>query len=103
MTLRWPKPLKNKYAIATVAFIVWLGFFDRNDLVTQWKYRMQLHDLQQKKSFLEQQIQEVTQEQQALQTSPGKLERFAREHYFMKKEHEDLFLIDSSAAQTGTR
>lgn len=103
MALRWPKPLKNKYAIASVAFIVWLGFIDRNNLVTQWKYRMQLHDLQQKQSYLEQQIQEVTEERQALQSSPEKLERFAREHYLMKKENEDLYLIDSSAVQTGSR
>lgn len=103
MPFRWPKPLKNKYAIASVAFIVWVGFFDRNDLVTQWKYHMQLHDLQQKKAFLEQQIQQTSREQQALQSSPEKLEQFAREHYFMKKDNEDLYLIDSSMAEPESR
>jgi hypothetical protein len=41
--------IKNKYLIASLAFIAWLIFFDRNDFITQYNTRQKLHKLEQAK------------------------------------------------------
>lgn len=89
-----PLYLKNKYVIATVAFATWIIFFDRNDLITQFHYRLQLHDLQQKKAYLLKEISQTEKDRQELLSSPEKQEKFAREKYLMKKDNEDLFLVE---------
>jgi cell division protein FtsB len=88
-----PSLLKNKYAIATMAFVVWVTFFDRNDLFTQYHLRSDLKDLQQKKEYYIQQIAQTENDRQELISSQQKLERFAREKYMMKKDNEDLFIV----------
>ena len=44
-------------------------------------------------SDLSQQLKEVKQEKTDLFTSEKSLEKYAREHYMMKKPNEDLFVI----------
>lgn len=93
MRRKLPLLLKNKYVIATLAFLIWITFFDRNDLITQFHYRRQLHDLQGKKTYLVKEIARTEQDTRELLSSPEKQEKFAREKYLMKKDNEDLFVI----------
>lgn len=93
MTMNPSFPARNKYLIVTLAFVVWVGFFDRNDLITQIHLRADLRDLQQKKAYYQQQIALTCKERKTLISSPLQLEKFAREHFLMKKDQEDLFLI----------
>lgn len=86
---------KNKYVLASVLFLVWLTFFDRNNLIDQYKLHTQLSDLRSKKEYYAEQIKIVKQEKQELFTNMASLEKFAREHYMMKKANEDLFVIVS--------
>ncbi|GDX52878.1 hypothetical protein LBMAG27_19250 [Bacteroidota bacterium] len=86
---------KNKYVLASVLFLVWLTFFDRNNLIDQYKLHTQLSDLRSKKEYYADQIKIVKQEKQELFTNMASLEKFAREHYMMKKVNEDLFVIVS--------
>ncbi len=88
--------LKNKYLLVTLVFAVWVGFFDRNDLITQWHLRSNLKELRQKKQYYIHQIALTNQERNQLVSSPAKLEQFAREKYLMKKDGEDLFLVQDS-------
>ncbi len=84
---------KNKYFLVTVAFIVWMLFFDRNDLMSQYDYRSQVNKLQAEKEFYTKETQKATQDLDELSTNKQKLEKFAREKYLMKKENEDIFVI----------
>lgn len=93
MISRMPAWLKNKYIIATLAFAVWIIFFDRNDLITQTGYLHQLHTLRDQKTFLQSEIVNLDSNLYELQSDPEKLEKFAREKYLMKKDNEDVFLI----------
>lgn len=88
-----PWYFKNKYALAIAAFAVWMIFFDRNNVVEQYKIHAQLSDLRSKKEYYAEQIKIVRKEKQELFTSMASLEKFAREHYMMKKANEDLFVI----------
>lgn len=87
--------MKNKYVLASVFFLIWLTFFDRNNFIEQYKLHTQLNDLRSKKEYYAEQIKIVKQEKQELFSNMESLEKFAREHYMMKKANEDLFVFVS--------
>ena len=84
---------KNKFFIVTVAFIVWMLFFDKNDLVSQYEYRQQVNTLKEERDFYTKETEKVSKDLDELTSNPQKLEKFAREKYLMKKENEDVFVI----------
>lgn len=85
--------LRNKYLIATVVFIAWMLFFDRNDFMSQYEYQTQLNKLEEEKAFYLKEIEQVRSELEGLTYNKEKLEKLAREKYLMKKENEDVFVI----------
>jgi cell division protein FtsB len=85
--------VKNKFAIASLAFIVWMLFFDRNDLSSQMQYTKQKKNLEAEKEFYEKEILKVEKNLEELSSDPKKLEKFAREKYLMKKENEDIYIL----------
>lgn len=85
--------LKNKYFLITAAFVVWMLFFDKNDLYTQFEHRQQLTKLEQERDFYTKETAQVSKELDELTSNPQKLEKFAREKYLMKKADEDVFVI----------
>ncbi len=90
---------KNKYFIVTVAFIVWMLFFDKNDLVSQVEYRQQVNTLKEERDFYTKETEKVSKDLDELTSNPQKLEKFAREKYLMKKENEDVFVIVKEKVQ----
>ncbi|MGF7041827.1 cell division protein FtsB [Mucilaginibacter lappiensis] len=85
--------LKNKFFLVTMAFLVWMIFFDKNDLFSQYEYRKQVNKLKQERDFYKKETDQVTKELDELTSNPQKLEKFAREKYLMKKDNEDVFVI----------
>ncbi|WP_353128833.1 FtsB family cell division protein [Parapedobacter pyrenivorans] len=85
--------IRNKYVISGVAFVVWMLFFDRHDVATQYSYYSQLKALKAEKVFYTTEIEHVTQTVENLNNNPQELQRLARERYQMKKENEDVFVI----------
>ncbi len=92
--------LLNKYLITTVAFVVWLFFFDSNNMIMQQDLKSKLNDLKEEKQFYLDEIRNDSILTRQLLTDTAALEKFAREKYLMKKEGEDVFLmIDTTADQ----
>jgi cell division protein FtsB len=85
--------LKNKYLICGLAFLTWMLFFDRNDLMSQYEYRQQLNALEAERDFYIAESAKTVKDLNELTTDRDKLEKFAREKYLMKKENEDVFVI----------
>lgn len=85
--------IRNKYIIAGVAFTIWMLFFDRHDVATQYSYYSQLKELRTEKEFYTTEIDKITKSVHDLNTDPQALQRVAREKYKMKKENEDVFVI----------
>ena len=85
--------LKNKFVYATLAFLVWLTFFDNNSLITQYKLSRTLGQLQDEKAYYQEEIERNKQEVKELMTNDENLEKFAREKYLMKKKDEDVFVV----------
>lgn len=94
-----PPLLKNKYFLTVVAFVVWMIFFDKNDVVSQVKLRWHLHEMRSKQKYYSEMIKQVEQEKKELFTNSASLEKFARERYMMKKDGEDLFVIVPASSE----
>lgn len=88
-----PSFLRNKFLLVTVAFAVWMLFFDKNDLFAQLERRHELQELQKSQQYFTEQIQQERQFSRELKDNPATIEKFAREKYFMKRDGEDLFLV----------
>jgi cell division protein FtsB len=85
--------VKNKFFLVTMAFLVWMIFFDKNDLFSQYEYRRQVNKLKQERDFYKKETDQVNKELDELTSNPQKLEKFAREKYLMKKDNEDVYVI----------
>lgn len=89
----------NKYLLATGFFVVWMLFFDQRDYFQQRDRGAELKKLETKKRYYVQEIEKTQKELTDLQNNPAALEKFAREHYLMKKDGEDIYIIENSASQ----
>lgn len=85
--------LKNRFVLVGVIFLVWMIFFDSNDLISQYKYKRKLSQLEENKNFYLEQIEQVKKDKEELLTNLNKLEKFAREKYKMKRDDEDLYIV----------
>jgi len=84
---------KNKYFIVSFAFVVWMIFFDKNDLFSQHQYKQQVNKLKQERDFYQKETDRVRKDLDELTSNPQKLEKFAREKYLMRRDNEDVFVI----------
>lgn len=89
----WQQVVKHRFIITFGVFVLWMLFFDQNNMMEQYKLRSQLNDLQDEKEYYEKEMQKAQQEYDELFTNQESLEKFAREKYLMKKDNEDIFVI----------
>lgn len=87
------KILTNVFVIILVPFIIWMLFFDDNSYLTHRKFNKEIKDLEKTISFYEAKIAKDKETIKKLEDSL-ELERFAREKYLMKKENEDIYIIE---------
>jgi hypothetical protein len=85
--------LKNKYFLTFMGFVLWLGFFDRNDFITTWNYRKKLEGLRNEKKYFEEAVKKNTEDLNYLLSDPSNTEKYGRERYYMKRENEEIFVI----------
>ncbi len=90
------KVVTNKFFITGFTFMIWCLFFDQNDWFTLHARQRDLDDLKSNITFLNGEINKMTAERKTLTDSldRGKLEQYARENYRMKKENEDVYVIE---------
>ena len=91
-----PSFLKNKFLLATTAFVVWMLFFDRNDVFTLAERNRELRSLQESKEYYTEEIARERKISEELKNNPAIIEKYAREKYLMKRDNEDLFIIQKA-------
>lgn len=74
-------------------FVIWISFFDNNNLMDRRHFKKQLHELEEKRDYYQQEIEKNKQDLEALMGNKEKLEKFAREKYLMKKDNEEIFVF----------
>lgn len=89
---RIPKFMKNFYFITGSIFLIWILFFDTNDLLTQLQWRKKYkHLLHEKIYYLE--LQNTLKQTLQDLNNRENFEKFAREKHLLQKPNEDVFII----------
>jgi cell division protein FtsB len=84
----------NKYPITLSLFLVWILFFDGNSAIFIYKQYNELKNLKLQEAFLSNEIAEMKEQKENLFSDDDKLETYARENYYFKKDDEDIFVIE---------
>jgi cell division protein FtsB len=89
----WSRYLRNKYIWILLFFIVWMLFLDNYSLLNHLVLNKQIDELERNKKFYREEINKDVQNLKLLK-NPDQVEKFARERYLMKKDSEDVYLIE---------
>ncbi|MEP1489186.1 MAG: septum formation initiator family protein [Algibacter sp.] len=90
---KWLKPFKNGFIITLVLFSVWMLFIDNNSWFIHHELNNEIESLEDEKEYYQKEIEKDNKAIKKLSTKDG-LEKFAREAYYMKRENEDIFIIE---------
>ncbi|MBK7108785.1 MAG: septum formation initiator family protein [Bacteroidetes bacterium] len=84
---------RNKFVFTGFVFIIWMSFFDQNNLLVQIDRLQALNEAKGKADYYLEETEVAKQQLKELLTNEQTLEKFAREKYYMKKPNEDVFVI----------
>ena len=83
---------RRLWVISIVIFVLLIAVFDKNNLIEVWKLNQQLKELESQRDYYQ---QKITQDSTILENlkNNDSLERYAREHYQMKRKGETIYII----------
>ena len=87
------RPFKNLFFLIFIVFSVWMLFFDSNSWFFHNDLNNEIEDIQEEKSYYIESIKKDEEEIKKLSTEEG-IEKYGREKYHMKKENEEIYLIE---------
>ncbi|WP_298500021.1 septum formation initiator family protein [uncultured Algibacter sp.] len=90
---KYLKPLKNIFILILVVFGVWMLFFDANSWLIHHELNTEIDDLENEKKYYKKEIEKDKKDLKKLSTEEG-LEKFAREEYYMKRDNEEIYIIE---------
>ncbi|WP_459212027.1 FtsB family cell division protein [Aquimarina rhabdastrellae] len=85
--------LLNKYILISLGFIIWMLFIDTNSWLIHRELDHEIRELQNNKIYY---LKEIKKDQETIKKlkDSNELEKFAREEYFMKKDNEEIYIIE---------
>lgn len=89
----WFKCVSNKYIWVLLFFIVWMVFLDNYSYFDHRFLDDQIGELEDNKEYYQEEISKDEEQIKQLK-NPAQIEKYAREKYYMKKENEDIYLIE---------
>lgn len=81
----------SKYALAFFAFVIWVSFFDNNNLLEQRKMSRAIEKLENEIADYQVKLEDIKQEEKDLADN---IEKLAREKYKFGAPNEDIFVIE---------
>ena len=90
---KYLKPFKNWFILILVIFAVWMLFFDANSWLIHHELNTDIENLENEKEYYKKEIEKDKKAIKELSTDEG-LEKFAREEYYMKRENEEIYIIE---------
>ena len=85
--------VSNLYILISVLFFIWIFFVDSNSILVNIKLNREINELKVRKEILENQI-EMDQKIISNLQNTDSLEKYAREQLYMKKDNEEIFIIE---------
>ena len=87
------KIFKNAFILIFAVFAIWMLFFDTNSFLTHVELNREIDDLENEKEYYKREIEKDKKEIETLSSDKG-LEKFAREKYYMKRDKEEIYIIE---------
>tara|TARA_B000000532_G_C18595047_1_gene288780 strand:- start:159 stop:476 length:318 start_codon:yes stop_codon:yes gene_type:complete len=82
-----------KYLVISISFLIWMTFLDTNSLLIHAELNREIKKLKNKRDALNKEILDDKSLIEKLNNIDS-LEHYAREEYNLKKENEDIFIIE---------
>lgn len=89
----WLKLIGNKYVWVSIFFAVWLLFLDNYSYLDHRELNKEIDELEDNKVYYQEEIKKDMEQIKKLK-NPGEIERYAREKYYMKRDSEDIYIIE---------
>ena len=89
------KFLNNKYFYTTVTLFLILLIFEDTTLFKLYDMKKELNEITNQNKVKSVEIKQVKEKTIQLTTNKEALEKFAREHYLMKKKDEVIYVFDN--------
>ena len=89
----WFKFLSNKYVLVLCFFFTWMIFLDNYSYFDHRILDQQIEDLEDNATYYKEEIKKDQQNIKQLKNSE-QIEKYAREKYYMKKDSEDIYIIE---------
>lgn len=86
--------LSTYQIVILLVLIAMLFFFSDSSILKRIKYDNEIKNLESQIEFYRNQTQIDKEKLNELQSNKDNLEKFARENYLMKKENEEVFIIE---------
>lgn len=83
----------NRYVLILLFFGLWMLFFDNYSYLNHRLLDREIDELENNKKYYQDEIKKDEQNIKNLKDS-SQVEKFAREKYFMKRDSEDIYLIE---------
>ncbi|HOD11005.1 MAG TPA: septum formation initiator family protein [Flavobacterium sp.] len=95
LTDKYPilKILGNRYVIVLVFFVVWMSFLDTTSYMEHRVLNKELDELEDNKKYYQDEIKKDEENIKHLK-NPDQIEKYAREKYYMKRDSEDIYIIE---------
>ena len=88
----WFKFLSNKYVWVLLFFVLWMLFLDNYSYFDHRVLNNEIEELEDNKEYYNEEIKKDKEQIKQLK-NPTQIEKYAREKYFMKKDSEDIYII----------
>ncbi|WP_445455348.1 FtsB family cell division protein [Flavobacterium sp. HNIBRBA15423] len=92
------KLLGNRYVIVSAFFIVWMLILDNNSQIEHRVLNKQIEELEDNIDYYQTEIRKDSIRIKKLK-NPDQIEKYAREKYYMKRENEDIYIIEFEGEQ----
>lgn len=89
----WFKFLSNKYVWVLLAFLTWMLFLDNYSYFEHRFLNKQIDELEDNAAYYQGEIKKDEENIKQLKNSE-QIEKYAREKYYMKKDSEDIYIIE---------
>ena len=89
----WFKFLSNKYVWVLLFFSTWMIFLDNYSYFDHRFLDNQVSELEDNKEYYQEEIKKDEEQIKQLK-NPEQIEKYAREKYYMKKDSEDIYIIE---------
>jgi len=89
----WFKFLSNKYVWVLLFFSSWMIFLDNYSYFDHRILDKQINELEDNATYYKEEIRKDQQKIKQLK-NPDQVEKYAREKYYMKKDSEDIYIIE---------